>query len=85
MKHLKADDVVDKLITKHLIGESNRQQLFLPVKTRQEKNRIIVEELRTGGPDTYKKFCEILKESSATKHIADKLEKGTYLATYSLT
>ena len=78
VQHLSPDDIVDHLISKHLIGDSARQQLSLPSKTTQEKNRIIVDELSTGGPDTLEKFCTILKKQSRKKHIADRLEKGMY-------
>ena len=78
MQYLNPDDIVDHLISKHLIGDSARQELILD-KITMEKNRIIVDELCSGGPDTFKKFCGILKENSRTKHIADRLEKGMYV------
>ena len=81
VQYLSPDDIVDHLISKHLIGDSARQQLSLP-KTTQEKNRIIVDELSTGEPDTLEKFCTILKKNIRTKHISDKLEKGTYMIVY---
>ena len=68
---------MDHLISKHLIGDSARQELSLP-KTPQEKNRIIVDQLFTGGPDAFEKFCMILEKNSRTKHIADRLEEGMY-------
>ena len=70
---------MDHLISKHLIGNSAYQQLCLPIKTTQAKNRIIVDELSSGGPDTLEEFCAILKKNRGTKYIADHLEKGTYL------
>ena len=78
MEHLKPDDIVDHLISKGLIGDSAQQRLCLPINTLKDKNRIIITELRSGGPDTFGNFCEILKKSSLTKHIADHLEKSTY-------
>ena len=77
VQYLSPDDIVDHLISKRLIGESARQELSLPNKTPQEKNRIIVDQLSTGGPDAFEKFCVILKKDR-TKHIADKLEEGMY-------
>ena len=79
VQYLNPNDIADHLISKHLIGENASQELGLPIKTAQEKNRTIVNELSIGGPDTLDKFCEILKKNSRTKHIADKLEKGTYV------
>ena len=76
---LNPDDVMDHLISKHLIGDSTYQQLRLSNKTKQEKNRIIVDGLSSGGPGTLEKFCVILKENKITKHIADHLKKGTYV------
>ena len=78
VEYLSPDDIVDHLISKHLIGDSARQQLSLP-KTTQEKNRIIVDGLSKGGPDALEKFCVILKKNSRTKHISDRLEEGTYI------
>ena len=78
MQYLSPDDIVDHLISQHLIGDSARQELSLP-KITKEKNRIIVDELCSGGPDTFEKFCVILKKNRRTKHIADQLEKGMYV------
>ena len=78
VQYLSPDDVVDHLISKHLIGDNTIQELSLPNKTLQEKNRIIVDQLSTGEPDALEKFCVILKKDSRTKHIADRLEKGVY-------
>ena len=79
VKYLSPDDVVDTLISKRLIGETASQHVTLPIKTPQDKNRIIVDELASGGPDAYEKFRDILKKSSRTRHIADHLEKGVYV------
>ena len=76
MEHLNPNDVIDSLVTEHLIGDTIRQQLSLPGKTTQEKNRDIIEELCRGRPGTYKEFCGILMKKKTTNHIADKLEKG---------
>ena len=76
VKHLNPDDIVDNLVSKHLIGDTACQQLCLPIKITQDKNRIIVNELSSGGPDTLEKFCAILNENSRIKHISDQLQKG---------
>ena len=76
VQHLSADDIVDCLISKRLIGQSAKQQLGLHVTTPQEKNRIIVDELSSGRPYAFSIFCEILKKNGRTKHIADHLKKG---------
>ena len=76
VRHLSANDIVDHLISKHLIGQSAKQQLGLLVTTPQEKNRIIVDELSSGGPHAFRIFCKILKKNGRTKHIADHLMKG---------
>ena len=77
VKHLSPDDVMDILLSKHLIEDSAYQQLRLPIKTTQDKNRTIVDELCSGGPGVFEEFCAILKNKKRTKHIADHLEKGT--------
>ena len=76
VKYLSPDDVADRLISERLIGDNAREQLFLPIKTQKEKNRIIVDELSRGGPDAFQKFCRILGRNSRTKHIADHLDNG---------
>ena len=70
---------MDILLSKSLIGNSAYQQLRLPIKTTQEKNRTIVDELSNGGPGVFEEFCAILKKNRRTKHIADLLENGTLL------
>ena len=70
---------MDTLVSKSLIGENAHQQLRLPIMTSQQKNRTIVDELSSGGPGTFEEFCAILKKNRRTKHIADHLEKGTWL------
>ena len=77
VQSLNPDDIVDHLISQDLIGYSAHEQMSLPNKTAKDKNRIIVDELSTGGPGTLEKFCTVLKKSNRTKHIADHLEKGT--------
>jgi len=84
VQYLNADDVMDDLMSKHLIGHNAYKQLSLSMKTVKEKNRIIVEELSNGGPNTLQKFCEVLKENREAKFMADKLEKGQYTIQVSL-
>ena len=76
VQYLNPDDVMDDLISKQLIGQNAHKELKQPTKTAKEKNRIIVDELYNGGPDTLERFCEILKENRGAKFMADKLEKG---------
>lgn len=79
VEHLDCDDVIDELIqARTLIGESAAQRLQLPGSARlskKEKNEIIINELCTAGPNTLKKFCEILKSKEKLKFIAVTLEK----------
>ena len=77
VQRLSPDDVIDHLISKRLIGDSAYQQLRLPIKTTQDKNRTIVDELCSGGPGVFEEFCAILKKNRRAKHIADYLERGT--------
>ena len=39
-------------------------------------NELILEALKRRAPGTLERFCEILKEEPAHKHIADKLKSG---------
>ena len=76
VEHLNPDDIIADLIqAQTLIGENAAQKVRLPVTTKGEKNRIIVDELRAAGPGTLRKFCEILKSKEKLKFIAEKLEK----------
>jgi len=80
VQNLNASDIVDQLISEHMVGQSAREQLKLPVKTNMDKNNIIVDELSRGQPGTLEKFLYILRNTSGStnfKFIADKLEKGT--------
>ena len=77
VRFLNPDDVMDTLFSKCLIGNSAYQQLCLPIKTTQQKNRTIVDELSNGVPGVFEEFCAILKKNRRTKHIADLLENGT--------
>ena len=77
MQYLNPDDIIDDLTVKQLISPSACGRLKKSSKTAKRKNRIIVDELTNGGPDTLEKFCEILKENRGTKFMADKLEIGT--------
>ena len=76
VRNLSPDDIVDQLISHHLVGNSAREQLNSHYKTSSEKNRIIVEEVSSGEPGAVDEFCEILKKNSRTRYIAEKLEKG---------
>ena len=81
MQYLNPDDIIEDLTVKLLISPSTYGRLKQSVETAKRKNRIIVDELANGGPDTLEKFCEILKENRGTKFMADKLEIGTtYMA-----
>jgi len=78
-KYLKPDDIIDYLISNHLVGDTARQLISSPYNTPGYRNGIIVDELRRGQPGTVEKFCKILKKSRMTQHIADRLEKGLYV------
>ena len=74
--YLNPDDMIDHLITHHLVGDIARQQISSPYQIPSFRNGIILDELSRGQPGTVQKFCMILKKSGMTQHIADKLEKG---------
>ena len=60
--NLDPDDVSDELIQDHLIGENAAQKVTQPMGlSRQEKNRIIVDQLSISGPGAIEKFCKILR------------------------
>ena len=76
VKHLDPDDVIDELIQGHLIGENAAQKVTQPMGwSREEKNRIIIDQLSMSGPDAVKKFCEIIRRKKRQIFIAEKLEK----------
>ena len=60
--NLDPDDVIDELIQDHLIGENAAQKVTQPMGwSREEKNRIIIDQLSISGPGAVKKFCEIIR------------------------
>ena len=75
IKHLDADDVIDKLIQARLMGKNSAQKVELVMMSKRDKNRIIYEQLSTAGPGALKKFCDILKKESRQVFIAEQLEK----------
>ena len=76
VKHLDPDDVIDELIQGHLIGENAAQKVTQPMGwSREEKNRIIIDQLSMSGPGAVKKFCEIIRRKKRQIFIAEKLEK----------
>ena len=76
MQYLNPDVVMDDLTNKQLISKDACRQMKTSIKSVKEKNKVIVDELSNGGPNTIEKFCEILKENRGTKFMADKLERG---------
>ena len=80
VKHLDPDDVIDELIRDHLIGQNAAQKVTQPMGwSREEKNRIIVDQLNMSGPGTVEKFCEIIRRKKRQIFIAEKLEKCKYI------
>ena len=73
--NLESDDVIDELIQARVIGENASQRVQLVGLSRAEKNRIIVEQLDTCGPDTLEVFCGILRRRKRQVFIAEQLEK----------
>ena len=76
VQYLNPDVVMYDLIKKQLISQDACRQIKASVKSVKKKNKIIVDELSNGGPNTVEKFCEILKENRGTKFMADKVERG---------
>ena len=76
VKYLDPDDVIDELIRDHLIGENAAQKVTQPMGwSREEKNRVIVDQLSMSGPGAVEKFCEILRGKKRQVFIAEELEK----------
>jgi len=76
VKRLDGEDLIDKLIEERLLSESAAQRAQLPPVTKAEKNRIIVEQLMTAGPDALEIFCQMLRKKKKQVYIAEKLEKS---------
>ena len=78
VRSLNPDDIVDQLVSNHLVGQTAREQLNSHYKTplASEKNRIIIEEVSSGAPGAVDKFCGILKKNRRANYIGEKLEKG---------
>ena len=71
---LDTDDVIDELIQAKMMGQNAAQRVQLMEMSKIDKNRIIVDQLSTGGPGTLEKFCKILK-GKRQMFIAEQLEK----------
>ena len=83
--NLDPDDVSDELIQDHLIGENAAQTVTQPMGlSRQEKNRIIVDQPSISGPGAIEKFCRILRRKKRQLFIAEKLENCKYKLSYVL-
>ena len=74
VENLDHEDVIDQLIQCDLVGQFAAQQLRLSDKSKQEKNRIIVDQLYSDGPGAVEKFCRILRNRKRQAYIADQLE-----------
>ncbi|XP_065908363.1 NACHT, LRR and PYD domains-containing protein 3-like isoform X3 [Dysidea avara] len=74
--YLDADDIIDELIQEKIIGKNAAQRIQLQTASREEKNRIIVEQLTNSGPGTLENFCEILRNTGRLAFVAEELEKG---------
>ena len=74
--NLAPDDVIEGLIQNYLIDQNAAQKLTQPMGwSRQEKNRIIIDQLSMAGPGALKKFCEIIRKQKRQIFIAEKLEE----------
>ena len=74
--NLDPDDVIDELIRDHLIGENAAQKVTQPMGwSREEKNRIIVDQLSMSGSGAVEKFCKIVREKKRQIFVAEELEK----------
>ena len=80
--YLDPDDVIDELVQEKMIGRNAAQRVQLQVTSREEKNRIIVEQLTNSGPGTLKKFCKILRDTVRLAFIAEELEKCKHAYTF---
>jgi len=72
--YLDPDDVIDELIQEKMIGRNAAQRIQLQTMSKEEKNRIIVEQLITSGPGTLAKFCKILRDTGRMAFMAEVLE-----------
>ena len=86
VKHLDPDDIIDELIQDHLIGQNAAQKVTQPMGwSREEKNRIIIDQLSMSGPGALDKFCEIIRRKKRQIFIAEKLEKCKYHYLFNMT
>ena len=76
VEHLDAEDVIDELIQERIVGKSAQQRVQLVGTSREDKNRIICEQLATAGPGAVNKFCKILRDNIRQTFIAERLEKS---------
>ena len=82
IEYLDADEVSDELIQARLLSRNSAQQVQLLTLSREEKNKIIIDQLTTGGPGTLEKFCEILRNNKRLAFIVEEMEKCECLCSY---
>ncbi|XP_065906563.1 NACHT, LRR and PYD domains-containing protein 12-like isoform X3 [Dysidea avara] len=76
--YLDADDIIDDLIQEKMIGKNSAQRVQLQTTSREEKNRIIVEQLTNSGPRMLEKFCRILRNTGRLAFVAEVLDESLY-------
>ena len=76
VKYLDPDDVIDELIQANIIGPYAIQQLQLMGTSKTNKNQLIVDQLKTAGPGSLEKFCNILKKGGRQRFIANQIENS---------
>ena len=76
VNYLDPDDVIDELIQARIIGPYAVQKLQLMGTSRTNKNQLIVDQLKTAGPGSLEKFCNILRKGGRQRFIADQIEKS---------
>ncbi|XP_065901002.1 uncharacterized protein [Dysidea avara] len=74
-QNLSSNDLVDYLVQERMIDDSIHQKLGMPCFTPMEKNRWIIDSLVTGPPNTFKRFCAILRKVKKYNYIAEELER----------
>lgn len=78
--NLDPDDVIDELIQDHLIGKNAAQKVIQPMGwSREEKSKIIIDQLSISGPGAVEKLCKIIRRKRRQVFIAEKLEKCMYV------
>ena len=65
--------ILDYLLQESVISDEEYEKIRMPLNTRQESVRILLEIMATRGETDHSKFLEVLRQHRSTRHIYDRI------------